>query len=255
MLLRSVTQHVQKQNWFAVFIDFLIVVFGVFIGVQVANWNDRHTEIQNANKMLSSLVIDLENELRGVEMVGDYWLTAQAYGESAVLGFAGNESISDEQFVISAYQTSQAIIPSNNRSTFEQMVSSGNINIAGSEALRQALTRFFVRNWAEDPHNMNQRPYRVNIRRIIPHFIQKAIRQNCGDQIGTLNGIKLPQTCNLDISDEAFKNTATVLRKREDLLMDLNEHMSDLEAKLQNIKWVKASVVQMLELANNEENK
>ncbi len=39
MLLRRITQHVKTQNWLAVFIDFLIVVVGVFIGIQVANWN------------------------------------------------------------------------------------------------------------------------------------------------------------------------------------------------------------------------
>ena len=40
MLLRRITQHVKEQNWFAVGIDFVIVVIGVFIGIQVANWND-----------------------------------------------------------------------------------------------------------------------------------------------------------------------------------------------------------------------
>jgi hypothetical protein len=32
MILRRVTEHVKAQNWFA-------VVAGVFIGLQVANWN------------------------------------------------------------------------------------------------------------------------------------------------------------------------------------------------------------------------
>lgn len=39
MILRRVTQHVRDQNWFAVGVDFLIVVIGVFIGIQVSNWN------------------------------------------------------------------------------------------------------------------------------------------------------------------------------------------------------------------------
>ena len=39
MLLRRVMKHVRDQNWLAVGIDFLIVVTGVFIGIQVANWN------------------------------------------------------------------------------------------------------------------------------------------------------------------------------------------------------------------------
>ena len=40
MLLRRITQHVKDQNWTAVALDFFIVVIGVFIGIQVANWND-----------------------------------------------------------------------------------------------------------------------------------------------------------------------------------------------------------------------
>jgi hypothetical protein len=38
MLLRSVTTHIKQQNWFAVGLDFLIVVAGVFVGLQVQNW-------------------------------------------------------------------------------------------------------------------------------------------------------------------------------------------------------------------------
>jgi hypothetical protein len=40
MLLRRVVEHVNAQNWFAVGIDFVIVVVGVVIGIEVANWNE-----------------------------------------------------------------------------------------------------------------------------------------------------------------------------------------------------------------------
>ncbi|MEE9347889.1 MAG: hypothetical protein V3U82_06815 [Robiginitomaculum sp.] len=39
MIFRRVKAHVAKEDWFAVFIDFIIVVFGVFMGLQVANWS------------------------------------------------------------------------------------------------------------------------------------------------------------------------------------------------------------------------
>jgi hypothetical protein len=41
MILRRIPEHVKAQNWFAVGIDFFIVVVGVFVGLQVSNWNDR----------------------------------------------------------------------------------------------------------------------------------------------------------------------------------------------------------------------
>jgi len=44
MLLRRMTHHLKSQNWFAVGLDFLIVVVGVFIGLQVGNWNDAARE-------------------------------------------------------------------------------------------------------------------------------------------------------------------------------------------------------------------
>ena len=39
MILRRVISHVKNQEWTAIAIDFLIVVFGVFAGFQVNNWN------------------------------------------------------------------------------------------------------------------------------------------------------------------------------------------------------------------------
>jgi len=37
MLLRRVIQHFRQQEWTAIGIDFLIVVVGVFMGIQVSN--------------------------------------------------------------------------------------------------------------------------------------------------------------------------------------------------------------------------
>ena len=40
VLYRRISKHVKDQNWTAIFLDFLIVVVGVFIGIQVANLNE-----------------------------------------------------------------------------------------------------------------------------------------------------------------------------------------------------------------------
>lgn len=38
MLLRSITKHVKEQNWFAVALDFVIVVFGVGAAMLAEQW-------------------------------------------------------------------------------------------------------------------------------------------------------------------------------------------------------------------------
>ncbi len=40
MILRRVIEHVRTQNWTAIFLDFIIVVLGVFMGIQLGNWNE-----------------------------------------------------------------------------------------------------------------------------------------------------------------------------------------------------------------------
>jgi hypothetical protein len=41
MILRRVIEHVETQNWTAVALDFVV---GVFIGIQVSNWNDARAD-------------------------------------------------------------------------------------------------------------------------------------------------------------------------------------------------------------------
>ena len=66
MLLRRITQHVKDQNWFAVSIDFVIVVVGVFIGIQVANWND----VQNDKAGLAASLERLDKEVsHNIDMI------------------------------------------------------------------------------------------------------------------------------------------------------------------------------------------
>lgn len=63
MLLRRITHHVRDQNWFAVGLDFLIVVVGVFIGIQVANWNQELREQGLQQTSMASLREDFHASL------------------------------------------------------------------------------------------------------------------------------------------------------------------------------------------------
>lgn len=67
MLLRRITKHVTDQNWFAIFLDFFIVVVGVFIGIQVANWNDASVKVVREQEVLVAVLEDLKIDLDNIE--------------------------------------------------------------------------------------------------------------------------------------------------------------------------------------------
>ena len=64
MILRSVMQHIRDQNWTAVCIDFVIVVVGVFMGIQVNNWNEARQADAREVVVLKRLTQEF-NEIHG----------------------------------------------------------------------------------------------------------------------------------------------------------------------------------------------
>jgi hypothetical protein len=63
VILRRVIEHVKAQNWTAVGIDFVIVVTGVFIGIQVANWNEGRSDRRQRELIVEALVADIEDHV------------------------------------------------------------------------------------------------------------------------------------------------------------------------------------------------
>ena len=66
MLLRRIAEHVKAQNWTAVVLDFVIVVVGVFIGIQVANWNDAQSSRQDYKAALERYAAEIDANLSGL---------------------------------------------------------------------------------------------------------------------------------------------------------------------------------------------
>lgn len=63
MILRRILQHLANQNWLAVCIDLVVVVVGVFIGIQVANWNDARLEAVRKEQIIESLITNINDSI------------------------------------------------------------------------------------------------------------------------------------------------------------------------------------------------
>jgi len=63
LLLRSITKHVKDQNWFAVALDFAIVVFGILIAFQITNWSEARQEAKTRDLIIDALVTSLTDSI------------------------------------------------------------------------------------------------------------------------------------------------------------------------------------------------
>ncbi len=69
MILRRITEHVKAQNWLAVAIDFVIVVAGVFVGMQVTNWNAAQQDRSREGAYLAGIAKDVRSDIAEIEEI------------------------------------------------------------------------------------------------------------------------------------------------------------------------------------------
>jgi len=249
MILRSVTKHVKDQNWFAVLLDLLIVVFGVFIGIQVANWNQELVGERQSKVLIQRLIGDLKLDLEVVDHLLNYQQIVKSYAETAIDGFNEVETVVDEQFVISAYQASQVNLPTSYRGTFTEMINTGTINLVKNNQIKTKIMSYYSDDWANRPNMVYLAPYREQIRRAIPHVIQEDIRVHCGDHSVQIRQIKqtiLHSTCNLSMDNELFLTAAKILRNNPDLLLDLQYQIAVYSTQVLNMSDTKIKIEELI---------
>ncbi|MEL6378777.1 MAG: hypothetical protein AAFR69_01220 [Pseudomonadota bacterium] len=84
MILRRVIEHVRTQNWTAIGIDFVIVVVGVFMGIQLGNWNEARALKAQERSYLVLLHEELvQNAERSASLL-DYYTSVTDAGERAL---------------------------------------------------------------------------------------------------------------------------------------------------------------------------
>ena len=69
MILRRLATSIRKQDWFAVVIETLIVVFGVYLGIQFGNWNANRQSRELYDQSYSRMMDELKLNLTMVEAV------------------------------------------------------------------------------------------------------------------------------------------------------------------------------------------
>jgi hypothetical protein len=69
MIMRRVAARLRQQDWFAVTIEFALVVAGVFLGIQVANWNDLRKERALESTYLARVAQDVRRDIADMDEI------------------------------------------------------------------------------------------------------------------------------------------------------------------------------------------
>ncbi len=141
MILRRITDAFRKQDWFTVAVETLIVVLGVFLGLQVNNWNAARQDSARAAVYSERLKTELHAELEYAGALLEYNSVTSSAGEAAYLGLSGQAVMDDETILINAYRASQYNWYERRRATFDEIVAAGSLALISDVGLRETAIR------------------------------------------------------------------------------------------------------------------
>jgi hypothetical protein len=246
MILRRLTENLRAQNWTAIAIEFLIVVLGVFIGTQVANWNQERAERRETERMLAQLVPELQSQLEFFDSVRTYFATSRRYADQALGAWNGQSQLSDERFVIAAYQASQIAGIGTNAENWALTFGGEQLRNIEDPTVRRNMELMLTSDYDAVSVNAVASPYREQVRRVIPIEVQDDIRSKCGDR--NVEGkagfivVILPATCELRIPAAEAARIAAALRARPELAEELNWHLAAIAAFLANAEILEVPI-------------
>ncbi len=175
MRLRSLTKHVKDQNWFAVFLDFFIVVVGILIAFQITNWSELREQRQIERGYLEQLhsdVVELTDRrenynrtrlhnsgiLEGITDFANGYTddlsdvraiyvnlleTTYAQGTQDILASGVELGVVSDSYICNMLDWSSSLtVPSSQLPTASELIASGNLGRLNSEKVKGALLSY-----------------------------------------------------------------------------------------------------------------
>jgi len=145
MLLRRLAEAVREQNWLTVTIEVLIVVVGIFIGLQVDGWNELRKERNLERRYLERLVEEVSQDIDEMEYGIELAQSRRAMGQM-LLNALDDSTIASENptaFITAIEQACYTFLPAINDSTIEEIKFSGHLRIIRNEKLRTSIAAYY----------------------------------------------------------------------------------------------------------------
>lgn len=241
MILRRLTRNLRAQNWTSSAVELAIVILGVFIGIEGANWNQARQERQETRQLLTQLKAELATFSGFLDELDGYYATTRRYAATAEAGWRGDASVSDRDFVIAAYQSSQVNAAGNNSAVWAQIFGAQDLRNVENLQLRSNLARVMAFDYDLVNLSAVTTPYREQVRKVIPDPIQEAIRKHCGDRRapGSIYALELPADCHIELPAADVAATAGALRAMTGLQGELRWHRAAVANQMLNVETLR----------------
>jgi hypothetical protein len=144
VIFRRFSENIGKQHWFGIGIDLIVVVVGIYIGLQADAWmaakQDRDLEVEYLERLLSDMESSIAAQRINIDTY-DNGTTAVDY--IAELQKAGtSDGFDEERLILGLNSVGWVAPPVTNMITMRELQSTGNISLIRDVSVRTAIGQF-----------------------------------------------------------------------------------------------------------------
>lgn len=123
MILRNLAKALREQNWFTVVLEVLIVVVGIFIGLQVDAWNEVRKDRLSEHRYLERMYDELALDIASIELSIKVANSRRDMGRLLLNALDDTEVVRANPFVFlrAIEQASYTLSPTINNVTFDEI--------------------------------------------------------------------------------------------------------------------------------------
>jgi hypothetical protein len=144
MILRKLASAIRKQDWFTVVLEILIVMIGIYFGLQVDTWNQSRLEDQRAQQALEELRADFTTIDESASDLASYYKDIIDDLQILIRNWKSGEINDEDETAIKSALANGDIFgdPPPPSGTYRNLASSGNLALIRDKDLRLRLIEY-----------------------------------------------------------------------------------------------------------------
>ena len=193
MILRRIAEAIRQRNWFTVLFEIMIVVLGVFLGLQANNWNEARADRERSEQYVSRVRADLVADMTELQRHREFWgqVTQEGYAAIRYAETGDMNGATAWTTLRSFLHASQAWQFTFVDATYSELRSAGELGLIPDPDLRKALADYYVavalRRGGLGPNHLLPK-YRELVRGrmrsdIMRHYWRACFEQGAGVQL------------------------------------------------------------------------
>ena len=130
MIIQRFTEAIRSQNWTNVLVEFLIVVFGIFVALQADNWNETRLDRKHERESLERLLREAENAVDSQRVLLEIVASDDQVPENTEVATQGFQSLTFYPAMAPAH------------TAYDELIATGGIQLIRSRAVLDSVALY-----------------------------------------------------------------------------------------------------------------